>query len=434
MTAPPPPVLVVGYGPVGQVRALLLARHGHPVTVVERWAEPYPMPRATVFDGETARTLAALGLGPAFDAIGVAVDAYDWRNADGKPLMRVAFASPGAYGWPDATAFDQPALEAALAERAAEPGIRDLITVLRGHTAAGIEQNADAVSLTAQRPDGGARTLAGSRLIGCDGANSFVRTAIGASVTDLGFSYDWLLCDVVPREENAFGTANAGRPLTGVGVAMLATLDGRSRAIAPPARHRRRLVHPHRRQRLDVLASAEAERRGDALTAAAILRSPIHGTIHTIGGHADPVATLTADRPPPRTQTWAERIQRLDGRLTWLAGMYRLPAGRDPIRRILHALPALTLPPRALALLVLHLADEDELVRGWLNQPPYRTRIPGDCPGCQRCSLEVTVGPAAARTVVCPADCRHTPDCRCPGGVDGVRHIWPRHAVVTAPP
>ncbi len=117
-------------------------------------------------------------------------------------------------------------------------------------------------------------------------------------------------------------------------------------------------IHTARR-RLDVLASAEARQRGDILTAAApILRSPIHGTIHAIGGHADPVATLTADRPAPRTQTWAERIQRLDGRLTWLAGMYRLPAGRDPIRRILHALPALTLPPRPLGMLALHLADE----------------------------------------------------------------------------
>uniref|UniRef100_A8M002 Uncharacterized protein n=1 Tax=Salinispora arenicola (strain CNS-205) TaxID=391037 RepID=A8M002_SALAI len=186
-------------------------------------------------------------------------------------------------------------------------------------------------------------------------------------------------------------------------------------------------------QQLGALAAAEARQRGDTLTAAApILRSPIHGTIHPIGGHADPVATLTADRPPPLVQTWAQRIRRLTGRLTWLADMYRLPAGPDPLERILTALPALTLPPRALGLLALHLSDEDELARGWLNQPPYRTRIPGDCPGCRRRSLEAaTVGPAAARTVVCAADCRHTPGCRCPGGLEGVRHIWPRAGVLS---
>ncbi|WP_018254008.1 hypothetical protein [Salinispora mooreana] len=182
------------------------------------------------------------------------------------------------------------------------------------------------------------------------------------------------------------------------------------------------------RQHLNALATTEARHRGDTLTAAApILRSPIHGTIHPIGGHADPVATLTADRPPPRIQTWAQRTRCLHDRLTWLAGMYRLPAGRDPLERILTALPGLGLPPRALGLLAVHLADEDELARGWIDQPPYRQRIPGDCPGCRRRSLEATtVGPAAARTVVCSADCRHTPDCRCPGGLEGVRHIWPR--------
>ncbi|GIF17078.1 bifunctional 3-(3-hydroxy-phenyl)propionate/3-hydroxycinnamic acid hydroxylase [Actinoplanes teichomyceticus] len=216
------PVLIVGYGPVGQVLALLLARQGHPVTVVERWAAPYPMPRATVLDGETARTLAVLGLGDALGVIGSPVDAYDWRNARGESLLRMNFAAPGAYGWPDATAFHQPALEQALAARAAEPGIRELITVHRGHTAVRLAETPGAVTLTARTADGAERTLHGSWLIGCDGANSFVREAIGASVTDLGFSHDWLLCDVVPKRDAAVSAANTQicnprRPTTTVG-------------------------------------------------------------------------------------------------------------------------------------------------------------------------------------------------------------------------
>ncbi|WPB94805.1 FAD-dependent monooxygenase [Streptomyces malaysiensis] len=37
-------VLIVGYGPVGQLLSVLLAQRGRRVTVVERWPEPYRHP------------------------------------------------------------------------------------------------------------------------------------------------------------------------------------------------------------------------------------------------------------------------------------------------------------------------------------------------------------------------------------------------------
>lgn len=215
-------VLVVGYGPVGQVLAIMMARRGWNVTVVERWESPYPMPRATVFDGETARTLACLGLDSAFAEIGETVDAYDWRNAAGRTLLRMDFAPVGASGRPDATAFHQPALEAALAVRATEFEERGLLRVLRGHAAEAVTQSADRVSLTAVTGAGDRVTLDGSWLVGCDGANSLVRGRMGGDVTDLGFSHDWLLCDVILDEPRVFEPANAqicdpARPTTVVG-------------------------------------------------------------------------------------------------------------------------------------------------------------------------------------------------------------------------
>ncbi|KOG07301.1 MULTISPECIES: bifunctional 3-(3-hydroxy-phenyl)propionate/3-hydroxycinnamic acid hydroxylase [Streptomyces] len=216
-------VLVVGYGPVGQVLAILLARQGRRVTVVERWETPYPMPRATVFDGETARTLASLGIASSFEEIGEPVDAYDWRNAAGRTLLRMEFAAPGAHGWPDATTFHQPALEAALAERAAEFEDRGLLRVLRGHTATAVEDHGDhGVTLTAETAAGDVRTLEGAWLVGCDGANSRIRDLLDVGVTDLDFSFDWLLCDVVLGEPREFTPANAqicdpARPTTVVG-------------------------------------------------------------------------------------------------------------------------------------------------------------------------------------------------------------------------
>ena len=57
-------VVVVGYGPVGNVLAILLGQQDRSVVVLERWPEPYSLPRAVHFDHEVARILQACGLGP----------------------------------------------------------------------------------------------------------------------------------------------------------------------------------------------------------------------------------------------------------------------------------------------------------------------------------------------------------------------------------
>ncbi|SMD22497.1 bifunctional 3-(3-hydroxy-phenyl)propionate/3-hydroxycinnamic acid hydroxylase MhpA [Kibdelosporangium aridum] len=219
MTTEQSDVIIVGYGPVGQVLAILLAQKGWRVTVVERRDAPYHLPRATVFDGETARIFASLGIGPALARIGLATDSYDWRTATGETLIHLEFSRAGESGWPDATTFHQPALEEELDHRAKSlPSLR----VLRGHTATSLMAEQDRVTLTVESSDGERRDLTASWLVGCDGANSFVRAAIGADVTDLGFSFDWLLCDVVPRNPDAFNQPNQqicdpARPRTAVG-------------------------------------------------------------------------------------------------------------------------------------------------------------------------------------------------------------------------
>ncbi|MFF8732409.1 bifunctional 3-(3-hydroxy-phenyl)propionate/3-hydroxycinnamic acid hydroxylase [Streptomyces sp. NPDC015171] len=212
-------VLVVGYGPVGSVLSVLLAQRGWRVTVLERRRRPYTLPRATSFDGETARLLAGTGIGGELGRITEPGTGYRWRTADGETLLDIAFTTEGPYGWPDANTMHQPALEELLAARAARlPGI----TVLRDRRVVDISEGPAGVTVTAEDDEGTAQTFEARWVVGCDGANSFVRERMGVSVTDLGFSYEWLLCDVELREPREFAPTNVqlcdpARPTTLVG-------------------------------------------------------------------------------------------------------------------------------------------------------------------------------------------------------------------------
>ena len=55
-------VAVVGCGPVGNTLAILLGQFGHRVAVMERWPEPYPLPRAVHFDHEVGRIFQSCGI------------------------------------------------------------------------------------------------------------------------------------------------------------------------------------------------------------------------------------------------------------------------------------------------------------------------------------------------------------------------------------
>jgi 2-polyprenyl-6-methoxyphenol hydroxylase-like FAD-dependent oxidoreductase len=203
-------VAVVGYGPVGQAIAALLGRAGHRVAVFETFAEIYPLPRAVHFDHEIMRLCQELGVAEQISDDLTPLNEYHWFGADGDPIFTINTPTPSISGWEPDYMFFQPRLEAAL-DRAARAF--ETVEVHRGYSAEELVAVEGGVELTVRRvsePVPGSvvatdevQTVHARYVVGADGANSFVRNAIGVDRRDLGFQERWLVMDVKPNDMQA---------------------------------------------------------------------------------------------------------------------------------------------------------------------------------------------------------------------------------------
>ena len=208
-------VVIVGYGPTGQLLSMFLGRQGHKVTVVERWPDLYPLPRAVHFDHEIARMFQAVDAIEDINKIVETADAYEWRNADKELLLEFSVGGKAISGWPVAHMFSQPILERVLDEK-----VKALptVTVRQGWSATAFTQDADGVQLDIEHGsmqggqwvgDGQRENIRAKYIVGADGANSFVRRSLGIPMHDIGFAeFNWLVVDVIPKTERVWSPRN----------------------------------------------------------------------------------------------------------------------------------------------------------------------------------------------------------------------------------
>lgn len=189
-------VLIVGYGPVGQVAAALLASAGHRVIVSERRTGRYETPRAGHFDHEIMRVFQNLGLADEVQRIADPARLYEFLDPAGDVIARLPRAWDAPSGWDASYHFFQPELEEILDEAVRS---NPLVTVRYGSPVVDLRQEGGFVTATIE--DG--TILTARYVIGADGANSRVRSICGIGTTDLGFRGDWLVVDVKPRPNAA---------------------------------------------------------------------------------------------------------------------------------------------------------------------------------------------------------------------------------------
>jgi 3-(3-hydroxy-phenyl)propionate hydroxylase len=176
-------VAIIGLGPVGALLANLLGQAGLEVEAFERDREIYDLPRAVHFDAEVMRIFQSVGLA---DRIAAATrtssKGMHFVNAAGQTLMiRRGIDGPGPHGWAGNWYFHQPELEAIL--RAGLARFAN-VTVHLGHEVRSVDE------LTARF------------VVGCDGARSLVRQAIGSRQHDLGLHQPWLVVDLLCDPES----------------------------------------------------------------------------------------------------------------------------------------------------------------------------------------------------------------------------------------
>jgi len=191
-------VAIVGLGPVGAIFANLLSNYGLKIAVVERAAGIYDKPRAITLDHEALRVFQACGLADVMERAIAPHNGSHYLGVDGEVIkMFDPMPPPYPLGWiPNAT-FVQPDAEQALRDRLA--GYKDA-DVLLSATGLSLAQHGQFVMLTVSADSGEAFEISARYLVGCDGANSFVRKHLDIGLEDLAFDEWWVVVDTLTSD------------------------------------------------------------------------------------------------------------------------------------------------------------------------------------------------------------------------------------------
>ena len=198
-------VAVVGAGPIGMTLAGRLAQRGLSVVLLEQHpGHTGEGSKALCMQRETLEIWARLGIGQRVADRGVQ---WDLGRTYFRDRELFSFRLPSSQGdhFPAFVNINQTEVEELLLGQLGEfPGV----DLRWGHRVSGLRQGDDAVTLTADTPEG-ERTLKVAYAVGTDGAHSAVRHLLGVGFPGHSHEDLFLICDIraklpFPRERRFF--------------------------------------------------------------------------------------------------------------------------------------------------------------------------------------------------------------------------------------
>ncbi len=179
-------VLIVGAGPAGLSLALMLLRQGITVRVIDKNEGPSIYSKAQVIHARTLEVFDELGVAEPFLARGRRVREVCFSQSDGTRITAFEILMPGDdTRYPFLLNLSQSETEKILREALHEKGVSVEWLTRLDH----FNQDDTGVEATLVHSDGRNEQIRAPFVVGCDGAHSTVRKALGLCFD--GSTYDW---------------------------------------------------------------------------------------------------------------------------------------------------------------------------------------------------------------------------------------------------